>query len=74
MKKQRKITYSGQFQRDVKKTQRRHKDMSKLKTLIQLLLKDTLSLPQEYQDHPLQGNYKDYRDAHIESDWLLFTS
>lgn len=25
----------------------------------------------EYQDHPLAGNWKDFRDCHIEPDWLL---
>jgi mRNA interferase YafQ len=24
-----------------------------------------------YQDHPLKGDYKDYRECHIEPDWLL---
>jgi len=28
-------------------------------------------LPEAYQDHPLRGNWKGYRDAHIEPDWLL---
>ena len=65
------IEYSGQFQKDVKKAQKRHKDMSKLKALMTLLINDALPLPQVYKDHPLQGNYKGYRDAHIEPDWLL---
>ncbi|MFO5855085.1 type II toxin-antitoxin system YafQ family toxin, partial [Klebsiella pneumoniae] len=61
----------GQFQKDVKKAQKRHKDMSKLKALMTLLINDALPLPQVYKDHPLQGNYKGYRYAHIEPDWLL---
>ncbi|MFM3316177.1 type II toxin-antitoxin system YafQ family toxin [Klebsiella variicola] len=65
------IEYSGQFQKDVKKAQKRHKDMSKLKALMTLLINDALPLPQVYKDHSLQGNYKGYRDAHIEPDWLL---
>ena len=65
------IEYSGQFQKDVKKAQKRHKDMSKLKALMTLLINDALPLPQVYKDHPLQGNYKGYRDAHIEPDSLL---
>ncbi|HFS1417574.1 TPA: type II toxin-antitoxin system YafQ family toxin [Klebsiella pneumoniae] len=65
------IEYSGQFQKDVKKAQKRHKDMSKLKALMTLLINDALPLPQVYKDHPLQGNYKGYRDVHIEPDWLL---
>ena len=28
-------------------------------------------LPEKYQDHPLKGNYKGYRECHIEPDWLL---
>ncbi len=28
-------------------------------------------LPDKYRDHELQGNYKGYRECHIEPDWLL---
>jgi len=28
-------------------------------------------LPQRYQDHPLKGEYRGYRDCHIEPDWIL---
>jgi len=28
-------------------------------------------LPEKYQDHPLKGDYKGYRECHIEPDWLL---
>jgi mRNA interferase YafQ len=28
-------------------------------------------LPARYKDHPLKGNWKGYRDAPIEPDWLL---
>lgn len=71
MTKKREIEYSGQFQKDVKKAQKRNKDMAKLKTLITLLIEDKLPLPAVYKDHPLQGDHKGYRDAHIEPDWLL---
>ncbi|HAF2407410.1 TPA: type II toxin-antitoxin system YafQ family toxin [Salmonella enterica] len=71
MTRKREIEYSGQFQKDVKKAQKRRKDISKLKILMALLINDELPLPKIYQDHPLQGNFKGYRDAHIEPDWLL---
>lgn len=71
MTSQREIEYSCQFQKDVKKVQKRHKDMNKLKTLMTLLIDDKFPLPATYKDRPLQGNYKGYRDAHIEQDWLL---
>jgi len=54
----------------VKKARKRGKDLDKLKVLLSLLMRQT-PLPEAYQDHPLRGNWKGYRDAHIEPDWLL---
>ncbi|MES2830376.1 MAG: type II toxin-antitoxin system YafQ family toxin [Pseudomonadota bacterium] len=66
----RRANYSGQFKRDVKQSQKRGKDMSKLKTLLSLLISGE-ALPAIYLDHPLKGNWRGFRDAHIEPDWLL---
>ena len=52
---QRDIEYSGQYSKDVKLAQKRHKDMNKLKYLMTLLINNTLPLPAVYKDHPLQG-------------------
>ena len=30
-----------------------------------------IELPEEYQDHPLIGNYLGSRECHLEPDWLL---
>jgi mRNA interferase YafQ len=62
--------YSGQFGRDVKRLQKRGKDMSKLKTLIELLLSEELLSP-IYKDHALKHNWAGFRDAHVEPDWVL---
>ena len=62
--------YSDQFKREVKPAQKRGKDMDKLKRLLGLLTAGEL-LPAGYLDHPLKGNWRGYRDAHIEPDWLL---
>jgi len=35
------------------------------------LLIDGTPLPTVYLDHPLKGDWKDFRDVHIEPDWLL---
>ena len=64
------IVRTSQFKRDVKKAVRRNKDPEKLKTLIKKLVTGD-PLPARYQDHPLRGDYRDCRDAHIEPDWLL---
>jgi mRNA interferase YafQ len=62
--------YSGQFKRDVKRSQKRGHDMNKLKKLLELLIEGE-ALPATYLDHPLKGDRKGFRDAHIEPDWLL---
>jgi mRNA interferase YafQ len=64
------IVRTAQFKRDVKLAERRGKDLSKLRELI-LLLTEGNPLPPRYKDHPLSGDWKHYRDSHIEPDWLL---
>lgn len=61
---------STQFKRDVKRAKKRGKDLSKLRTLLSLLI-ERRPLPASSFDHPLKGNWKGYRDVHIEPDWLL---
>ena len=66
----RNLISGAQFRRDVKLAQRRGKDMSKLRELI-MLLAEGRPLPHQYKDHPLAGDWKDYRDCHLEPAWLL---
>ena len=62
--------YAGRFKRDVRKAERCGKDMDKLKIVLSLLIERT-PLPANLNDHPLQGDWKGWRDLHIEPDWLL---
>ena len=62
--------WSGRFKRDVKRAQSRGKDMGKLKTVLLLLISEQ-PLPSGYRDHPLKGEWRGFRDLHIEPDWLL---
>ena len=61
---------STQFKRDVRRTGRRGKDLAKLRVLLASLIRQE-PLFERYLDHPLRGNWKDCREAHIEPDWLL---
>lgn len=61
---------SAQFRRDVKRVEKRGKDLGKLKELLILLMQRS-ELPSRYRDHPLKGDWNGFRDAHIEPDWLL---
>ncbi len=59
-----------QFRRDVKLAEKRGKDMAKLRELVVLLAAGE-PLPQRYKDHSLGGEWRRFRDCHIEPDWLL---
>ena len=54
----------------MKLAERRGKDMAKLQELIALLAAGG-PLPPRYKDHSLGGEWRDFRDCHIEPDWLL---
>lgn len=62
--------WSGRFKRDVRRAQRRGKDMEKLKTVLSLLIEER-PLSATYRDHPLRGEWSGFHDLHIEPDWLL---
>ena len=64
------LVRSTQFKRDVRKAEKRGKDMTKLRVLLVSLIKQE-PLSARYLDHPLRGIWKGYREAHIEPDWLL---
>ena len=66
----RSIARSTAFKKDVKRAEKRGKDMGKLRAVILLLLSDH-ELDPRYRDHPLKGAWTGYRDLHIEPDWLL---
>jgi len=59
-----------QFRRDVKIAQQRGKEMARLREVV-LLLIEGRPLPPSCRDHALAGDWKHYRDCHIEPDWLL---
>ncbi len=61
---------SAQFRRDVRLARKRGKDIAKLREILRLLVEGD-RLPAKYRDHPLGGEWKQYRDCHIEPDWLL---
>ncbi|MDJ0601584.1 MAG: type II toxin-antitoxin system YafQ family toxin [Crocosphaera sp.] len=62
--------FETRFKKDIKRLQKRGKDMNKLKTVIEKLL-DNQELEAKYKDHALIGNWNGYRDCHIEPDWIL---
>ncbi|WP_318696887.1 type II toxin-antitoxin system YafQ family toxin [Treponema sp.] len=64
------IVYTTRMKRDAKLMQKRGKDMNKLVEVLRTLASGQ-KLPDKYRDHQLTGNLKDFRECHIEPDWLL---
>lgn len=65
-----KIVYTNRMKKDAKLMQKRGKDMNKLIEVLALLAEGN-PLPAKYKDHQLSGNLSDFRECHIEPDWLL---
>ena len=64
------IEFTNKMKRDVKLMKKRGKDISKL-TITLNLLASQRTMPEQYQDHQLTGDLKDFRECHIEPNWLL---
>ena len=67
------VSRTSQFKRDVKLAERRGKDLSKLREVLDVLIEGETP-PPEFRDHPLRGNFAGSRDCHIEPDWILIYS
>jgi len=64
--------YTTRFRRSRRALISRGYDMTKLEYTVDLLI-DGGPMPPNYRDHALKGNYKGYRECHVdgEGDWLL---
>ena len=62
--------YTKQFERDIKRVEKRGKTIEKLKIIIRSIVQEE-ALDAIHRDHKLIGNWKGRRECHIESDWLL---
>jgi mRNA interferase YafQ len=67
------IRYTNRFKRDYRREKAgRHGQRldQELQAALALLVNDS-PLPQRYFDHPLMGEWKDFRDCHIRPDLIL---
>lgn len=65
-----KVKYTNQFKKDYKLAQKRGKKTELLEEIVEKLAKGE-ALPVRNRDHELTGNYKGFKECHIEPDWLL---
>ena len=64
------IKTTKRFDKDLKKLKKRKYDLKLLAKIINKL-SDSEVLPEKYRDHYLTGDYKGFREYHIQTDWLL---
>ena len=64
------IEFTNEMKRNVKLMRGRGKDLRKLTEVLDILARGE-QLPARNKDHQLTGNLRDFRECHIEPDWLL---
>jgi mRNA interferase YafQ len=66
----RRLKTTKRFERDLKRTKKRGKQLDKLWAVVEQLLKDE-PLEPRHRAHTLSGQWQSFRECHIEPDWLL---
>ena len=64
------IQWTTQFKKDYKQAIKRGWNIDALDDTIRMLANEII-LPRKYNDHALTGNFKGFRECHVEPDWLL---
>ena len=65
-----KIITSNKFIKDLKIAKKRGLDLACLNEVVTKLANHQ-KLEPKYQDHALTGQYQDFRECHVQPDWLL---
>ena len=64
------LDFTTAFSKDLKRIKKRGYNLSLMNEVVKLLQNGEL-LPEKYKDHALTGNWKGFRDCHIQPDWIL---
>lgn len=64
------IRPTSRFKKDFKKAIKQGRDIKKLDVVLKAL-SIPRPLPAEFKDHKLKGKWSDFRECHIEPDWLF---
>lgn len=70
MSKKYKIDFTSAFSKDLKKIKKREYNIDLLESVVDKLQTGE-QLEPKYKDHLLTGNWKGFRECHIQPDWLL---
>ena len=64
------IVPSNRFKKDLKLVKKRGLKIDNLRNVINALAAEE-KLDEKYRDHALTGDYRGFRECHVEPDWLL---
>ena len=64
------IKQTSSFRKDLKLLMKRKYNMNLISEVVNKLA-SCQKLDEKYKDHELTGNFKGYRECHIQPDWLL---
>ena len=64
------LILTGRFKKSLKLAKKRGLDLKLLDKVITMLQND-IPLEEKYRDHELKGKYQEFRECHIQPDWLL---
>ncbi len=64
------IEYTTQFKKDLKLAKRWQKSLKKIQDIMEKIANEE-PLEKKLLDHPLTGEWREFRELHIEPDWLL---
>ena len=62
--------FASAYKKDLKRVAKRGFDLAILAAVLDVLAAGE-ALPQARRDHPLKGEWKGWRECHIQPDWLL---
>lgn len=62
--------FTAAFRKDRKRAARRGRELERLDILMRRLAQEE-PLEPRYRDHRLSGEWHDFRECHVQSDWLL---
>jgi len=64
------VVTTSRYEKDAKLARKRGKDMARLIEVADLL-RSRRPLEPRHRDHALVGDWKGWRDCHVEPDWIL---
>ena len=61
---------TAKFKKDLKRAIKQDRDLNKLGKILEKLAVPE-PLPKSFKDHKFKGEWRDFRECHVEPDWLL---